>query len=174
MLTRPVAACPGMPDSLPQRNTALMSPGSCQSARTAGSGCPQPAGHSSPPAYRTAALRAGSRDSSATVRRRWALSRPGVSGTSLIVVARSCGLRMPLTMRSPASVLKCRHGIKPAETPVSAATRLAGARAARHKPGNTRALVSTTARWRLSVLAWAVAPRRPRPRRPGGRPALAR
>jgi len=45
------------------------------------------------------------------------------------------------------SFLLCRRGIKPAEAPVTAATRLAGARAARRKRGNTRALVSATARW---------------------------
>ena len=43
--------------------------------------------------------------------------------------------------------LWCRRGIKAAETPVAAAIRVAGARAARRMRGSRRALVSATGLW---------------------------
>ncbi len=52
------AAHPGMPDSIAQREPSTQKLDQCRRARTAGSGCAQPAGQSSSAAYRTAARRA--------------------------------------------------------------------------------------------------------------------
>jgi hypothetical protein len=45
----------GMPGSIPQRERSTQKPGQGRRARTAGSGCPQPAGQSSSAAYRIGA-----------------------------------------------------------------------------------------------------------------------
>ena len=55
LLSRHIAAHLGMPGSIPQRERITQKPDQCRRARTAGSGCPQPAGQSSSAAYRTAA-----------------------------------------------------------------------------------------------------------------------
>jgi len=54
LLSRHVAAHLGMPGSILQRERSTQKPGQCPRARTAGSGCPKPAGQSSSTAYRTA------------------------------------------------------------------------------------------------------------------------
>ena len=54
-----IAAHPGMPGSIAQREPSTQKLDQCRRARTAGSGCAQPAGQSSSAAYRTAGTRAG-------------------------------------------------------------------------------------------------------------------
>ncbi len=54
LLSPHIAAHLGMPGSIPQRKRSTQKPHQCRRARTAGSGCPQPAEHSSSAAYRTA------------------------------------------------------------------------------------------------------------------------
>jgi hypothetical protein len=54
LLSRHFTAHLGMPGSIPQRQRSTQKPDQCRRARTAGPGCPQPAGQSSSAAYRTA------------------------------------------------------------------------------------------------------------------------